>query len=96
MILRRHVWRLWKGPVVVWLILLVLLAASTAAAYWPLGAWNAPINLVIAAVMVGLIVTFLMGLRSSTALIHVVAAAGIFWSVFMFSLTFADYWTRAY
>jgi len=89
-------WRLWKGPLVAWLVLLVLLAGSIASAYWPLGAANTAINLVLAAAMVGLLVIYLMDLCNATALIHIVAAAGIFWSVFMFALTFADYWTRHY
>ncbi len=89
-------WQLWKGPLAAWLLLLVLLAGSIASAYWPLGAANTAINLVFAAAMAGLLVIYLMDLRNAAALVHIVAAAGIFWSVFMLTLTFADYWTRHY
>jgi cytochrome c oxidase subunit IV len=42
------------------------------------------------------LVTFLMDLRNARALIHIVAAAGLFWIVFMFVLTFTDYLSRHY
>ena len=93
---RDQSWWLWKGPSIVWLVLLVLLAGSFASAYWSLGVANTAINLATAAVMIGFLVTFLMDLRSSPALIHMVAVAGLFWITFMFTLTFADYLTRHY
>jgi cytochrome c oxidase subunit IV len=89
-------WQLWKGPGIVWSIMLALLAASTASAYVPLGAANTALNLLIAAVMVLLLVLFLMDLRRSSTLLHLLAGAGLFWTLFMFALTFADYATRHY
>jgi cytochrome c oxidase subunit 4 len=89
-------WRLWKGPAILWLALLALFAISTASAYLPLGAFNTALNLVIAATMILLLVTFLMDLRRSSALMHVLAVAGLFWTIFMFALIFADYATRRY
>lgn len=53
-------------------------------------------QLLIAAVMIVLLVPFIMGLRRSSTLLHLLACAGLFWSVFMFALTFADYATRRY
>src|SRR5262249_23945697 len=44
------VWELAKGPLAVWLVLIVLLAISAASAYVPLGPFNAAFNLLIAAV----------------------------------------------
>jgi cytochrome c oxidase subunit 4 len=88
--------RLWKGPALVWGGLIVLLAISIASAYLPLGRFNAALNLFIALAMVGLLVTFLMDLRRSSTLIHLLAAAGLLWTIFLFALTFADYATRHY
>ena len=92
----RSAWHFWKGPAVVWLALIVLLAASFSSAYLPLGAGNVAVNLVIAALMIVLLATFLMDLANATALVRIVAAAGLFWTIFMFALTFNDYLTRYY
>jgi cytochrome c oxidase subunit IV len=89
-------WRLWKGPGLTWLALIVLFAVSLGSAYLPLGTGNVAINLLIAAVMIALLVTFLMDLRNSKALIRIVAAAGLFWTILMFALTFNDYLSRYY
>ena len=61
---------------------------------WPtcrFGSGNIALNLLIAAVMIVLLVTFLMDLKSAKALIRVVAAAGLLWLILMFTLTFNDY-----
>ncbi len=87
---------LWLGPGVAWLALLVLFAASLGSAYLPLGTGNVAINLAIAAVMLAVLATFLMDLRNSVALVRIVAAAGLFWIVIMFALTFSDFLTRHY
>jgi caa(3)-type oxidase subunit IV len=88
--------RLWKEPLAVWLALIVLFAINTASAYVPLAAFNTALNLVIAAVMIALLATFLMDLRQSSVLIRILAGAGLFWTIFLFTLTFADYATRHY
>ncbi|MGA7804047.1 cytochrome C oxidase subunit IV family protein [Bradyrhizobium sp.] len=75
---------------------MTLFAVSLGSAYIPLGRGNIAVNLAIAAVMVFVLVTFLMDLRNSTVLIRVIAAAGLFWTIMMFSLTFNDYLTRYY
>lgn len=87
---------LWKGPGLVWLALIVLFAASLGSAYLPLGAGNVMLNLLIAVVMLGLLATFLMDLLNASMLIRIVAAAGLFWTIFMFALTFNDYLSRHY
>ena len=87
---------LWKQPAAIWLALIVLLALSTASAYVPLGALNTAFALAVAAVMILLLVTFLMDLRRSSVLLHLLAGAGLFWTFFMFALTFVDYATRPY
>ena len=87
---------LWQGPAIAWLVLLVLFAGTLGLAYLPLGAGNVAVNLLIAAVMIGVLATFLMDLRQATMLTRIVAAAGLFWVVLMFALTFSDYLSRHY
>lgn len=91
-----QVWWLWKGPALVWLALVVLFAVSLGTAYLPLGDGNIAVNLAIAAVMVVCLVTFLMDLQSAQAIVRIVAGAGLFWLIFMFTLTFNDYLSRHY
>jgi cytochrome c oxidase subunit IV len=91
---RPTVWELAREPVMVWVALLVLLAISALLAYAPIEPFNAAVNLLIAAVMVGLLAVFLLNLRWASALIRLVAASGLFWLVFMLALTFTDYLSR--
>jgi cytochrome c oxidase subunit IV len=67
----------------VWAGLIVLFAVSTVSAYLPLGAFNSALNVVIAGAMVLLLVTFLMNLRRSSVLLHLLAGAGLFWIIFL-------------
>lgn len=90
------VWRIWTAPLAAWLSLVVLFAMTLGSAYVPLGSGNVTVNLLIAAVMVAILVTFLMDLQHSTVLVRIVAAAGIFWVLIMFVLTFDDYLSRHY
>ena len=92
----RRSWWLWQAPALVWLVLLILFGASFASAYLPLGTGNIAVNLMIAAIMIVVLVTFLMDLKGATALIRAVAAAGLLWLILMFSLTFSDYLSRYY
>ena len=87
---------LWQGPAIAWLALLVLFAGTLGSAYLPLGAGNVAVNLLIAAIMIAVLATFLMDLRHATMLTRIVAAAGLFWVVLMFALTFSDYLSRHY
>lgn len=86
--------RLWVIPGAVWLGLLGLLAATVISAYIPLGTFNTILNMAIAAAKVALILVFFMKLGSSSALVRLASLAGLFWLVFMFSLTAGDYLTR--
>jgi caa(3)-type oxidase subunit IV len=89
-------WWLWRGPALVWLVLLASLATSIGLAYLPLGNGNIEANLLIAAVMIALLFIFLMDLKSAKALLRVVAASGLLWLILMFTLTFSDYLSRYY
>ncbi len=46
--------------------------------------------------MIVLLVTFLMDLQNATVIVRLIAGAGLFWLIFMFSLTFNDYLSRYY
>jgi cytochrome c oxidase subunit 4 len=91
---RPTVWELARGPVMIWVGLVGLLAISAVMAYAPIEPFNAAVNLLIAAVMVGLLAVFLLNLRLASALVRLVAASGLFWLVFMLALTFTDYLSR--
>jgi cytochrome c oxidase subunit 4 len=92
--MKESVIRLWVIPGAVWVALLMLLAATVASAYIPLGAFNTVLNMAIAAMKVALIAVFFMKLRSSKPLVRLVSVAGIFWLILMFSLTAGDYLMR--
>lgn len=83
-----------NSPILVWLILLVILAASAWSAFFPFHALNPAVNLLLAAVMIFLLATFLMDLRHASALLRLIAVAGLFWMTFLFALTFTDYLSR--
>ena len=86
--------RLWLRPSLVWLALLVLLGITVGSAYIPLGVFNGIINYTIAAAKAALVLIFFMHLDRSRALLRLAALSGIFWVLFMFSLSFGDYLTR--
>lgn len=88
--------RLWRGPVLAWMILIVLFAINLSSAYIPLGTGNLTVNLLIAVIMVVVLAIFLMDLQNAKVLIRVVAIGGLFWTIMMFSLTFSDYLSRQY
>lgn len=85
---------LWLEPVLVWLLLLAILGGSAFTAFLSLGAFNPTINLLLAALMLLVLATFLMDLRSAGPVLRMVAAAGLFWVIFLFALTFTDYLSR--
>jgi cytochrome c oxidase subunit 4 len=86
--------QIWKTLGAVWLALLILLAITVGSAYLPLGAANGAINLGVAAAKAALVALFFMNLATSSVLVRLASAAGVFWLVFMFALTAGDYLTR--
>jgi cytochrome c oxidase subunit IV len=86
--------RIWRGPVLAWVALIMLFLANLGSAYLPLGAGNLVANLIIAAVMAGVLMVVLMDLQSAQVLVRVIAVAGLFWTTLMFVLTFTDYLSR--
>jgi cytochrome c oxidase subunit 4 len=86
--------RLWRKPSLIWLALLLLLALSVGSAYIPLGVGNGLINYGVATAKAALVVIFFMHLDRARALVRLAALAGVFWLLFLFSLSFGDYLTR--
>jgi cytochrome c oxidase subunit 4 len=86
---------IWLRPIAAWVALVLLGLVSLIAAYLPLNAFNTPLNLAIAGIMVILLWLFLMDLIGSEVLIRLIAIAGVVWLSFMFALTFSDYLSRA-
>jgi len=80
--------------VLTWIALLVLLAASVASAFVPLGIFNTVVNLGIALAKALLVAWFFMHLTHASLLTRVFAAAALFMLVLLFGLTASDYATR--
>jgi cytochrome c oxidase subunit 4 len=78
----------------IWLALMALLATTFAAAFIPMGAFNSFANLLIAAFKASLVGLFFMHLYRSSAIMRLAAAAGLFWLLILFGLTFSDFLTR--
>ncbi|HZL32022.1 MAG TPA: cytochrome C oxidase subunit IV family protein [Pseudolabrys sp.] len=90
----RQTIELWKGPLLIWAALCVLLAITTGSAYIPLGPGNGLINMTVSALKGALIMLLFMNIRTSSVLVRIASAAGLFWLTFMFALTASDYLTR--
>ena len=74
-----------------WLALMILLAATTASAFVPLGSANLFVSLAIAIAKALIVLLFFMELSAGRALVRSFAAAGFFWLLIMIALTTADY-----
>jgi cytochrome c oxidase subunit 4 len=78
----------------IFLSLMVLTAATVAAAYVNLGAFNIVIALAIASLKATLVVLYFMHARYSPNRTHMVIIAAVFWLAIMLALTLSDYVTR--
>lgn len=78
----------------VWLLLLLLLAITVGTAFVNLGAWNAPINLAIAAIKALLIALSFMHLARGASLLRVAAVLPIGILAILFVLIHGDYASR--
>jgi len=77
-------------------VLLVLTGGSVAVAHVDLRGWNSLIALLIAAIQAVLIGQYLMHLRWSPPVIHLVALAGIVWLAILLVGTLDDILTRGW
>ncbi len=75
--------------------LLLLLVLTVGVAFIDLGPLNLLIALSIAIVKAVLVILYFMHVRYSSRVIMVVATAAFFWLVIMFTLTMADFLSRA-
>ncbi len=78
----------------VWAALIVLMLATWASSYVPLGIWNGFINMAIAAIKVILVALFFMHLKTGTGLVRLLAATAFFALTLLFTLSGSDYATR--
>jgi cytochrome c oxidase subunit 4 len=78
----------------VYLGLMLLLGATVAASFAPLGAWGPAVSIAIAFAKTFLVVYFFMKLREASAGLRIVAFAGVFWLFLLGSITVGDYLTR--
>jgi cytochrome c oxidase subunit IV len=76
-------------------VLIILTLLTVALSFFELGRdWHVIAGLTIAGVKAALVILFFMHALSSPRLTWCVIVAAIFWVVILFSLTYADYWTR--
>jgi len=78
----------------VFLILMVLLVVTVAAAYADLGILSVPVALMIASVKAGFVVWFFMHVNHGSRMVQLFSLAGFAWLVILFTFTLADYVTR--
>ena len=77
-----------------WLALVLLLAATTALAYAPLGRLSLPVALMIAAGKAGIILALFMELAKASGLVRIIAVAGFFWLGLQIGMPAIDYLSR--
>jgi cytochrome c oxidase subunit IV len=78
----------------IFLSLMVLTAATVAAAYVNLGAFNIVVALAIATLKATLVVLYFMHARYSPKRTQLVIICAVFWLAIMLALTLSDYSTR--
>jgi cytochrome c oxidase subunit IV len=86
--------RTWRGYVVVWIVLVGVVLATVAFSYMPLGRAQSALHLALALIQIVLIWVVFMNLRRASALIRLAACSAALWLVFMFALTYTDYFSR--
>lgn len=91
---RQAVWALARTPLLVMVALLVLLGANLGLSFLALGSFNLVVNLAVAVVMIGLIAVIFMELDRASGVHRLAAGVGLFWLLFLFVLSFADYLSR--
>jgi cytochrome c oxidase subunit IV len=79
---------------VIFTLLMVLTALTTAVAFVDLGVMNVVIMLVIAFTKAAVVVLYFMHVRFSSPLTKVVAASGFAWLTILIALTLSDVLTR--
>jgi len=91
---RAVIWNLIRLPLLALAALTALLGTTVGVAYVHLGAMNLVVSLLIAAIKVAIIALIFMELLKSTGIHRLAAGIGLFWLIFLFLLSFADYLSR--
>lgn len=78
----------------VYLALMLLLVLTVLLSFCTLGAWSAPISLLIAAAKAFLVLFYFMKLKESSNSLRIMALGALFWLLILLSLTASDYLTR--
>ncbi len=84
-----------RGLYLVFVALLLLLAATVLVAQVDWGVLNVAVALSVAGIKTALIALFFMHLHSERGSVHIYSLVGIFWLPLLLVLIFADYVTRA-
>lgn len=87
----------WRPPIdliICWAALMLLLGLTVMLSYQPLGRFNFPIAMAIAAVKASLVAAIFMELRNRTGVIRVFACAGVAWLTILLWLGLMDFLTR--
>jgi cytochrome c oxidase subunit IV len=85
-----------RTNVVIFVLLLVLLLATVAAAYVPMGPLHFPVAMAFAAIKAVLIVLFFMHALHGHRLALVICVASLLWLAIMMALTLSDYHSRGW
>jgi cytochrome c oxidase subunit 4 len=85
-----------RANVTVFVALLLLLFATVAAAYLPLGPLHFPAAMAISVAKTLLIVLFFMHLLHSSKLTMVASVAGLLWLLILITFTLTDYLSRGW
>lgn len=84
----------YKRQLLIWLCLMLLLAATFSSAWLALGFWNTCINFAIAVVKAAIVLFFFMHLRKGSRSIRVAAFIALFMIGLLFVISGSDYMTR--
>lgn len=90
----RKLKQLYRGPLIVWLVLIALIGLTTWLGYMPLDHENVAANYPIAALMVGLVAFYLMRLKEAAGTVWIAGLCGVYFLFMLFLLVFADYFNR--
>ena len=77
-----------------WAALMALFALTLASSFVPLHGFNASVNVLIAIAKATLVALIFMKLRAGTALVRLVALAGIAWLLILLGLSLTDFLSR--
>jgi cytochrome c oxidase subunit 4 len=78
----------------VWVALMILLALTTGASYFPLGSLSTPVSMAIALLKTALVVAVYMHLADSKTVVRFFALAALAWLLIMYALTLCDVFSR--